>query len=86
LRAYVERQNGEFDVFREKNKYIFDKLNSAFSPIERMGQCVALGTSAGFPPAGACFGAVALVVKSAQDVSTHYDRILELFAIMGVCV
>jgi len=86
LRTYVERHNGEFEAFRDKDKHIFDRLNSVFTPIERLGQCVGTGTSIGFPPAGACFGAAALMIKSAQDVSTHYDRILELFNILSVRV
>jgi hypothetical protein len=84
LRGYIESQNGSFETFRNKDKIIYAKLNMIFTPIERLGNCVAAPLSAGSPPVGACFGAVAVLIKSAQDVSTHYDRIMELFEIMGV--
>jgi hypothetical protein len=49
-----------------------------------VSQIISAGTSAGFPPAGACLGAVSLLIKSAQDVSSHYDRILDVFEMLAV--
>jgi hypothetical protein len=68
LRDYVERQNGQFDAFRNKNKSIFNGLNSAFAPTERFGHSVAVGTLVGFPPAGACFGASASMIWYVKNV------------------
>ncbi|KAL1597878.1 hypothetical protein SLS60_008365 [Paraconiothyrium brasiliense] len=83
LRKHIEDQNGMFEAFRNKDKIIYARLNTVFMPIERLGNCVVTPISASSPPVGACFGAVAVLIKSAQDVSTHYDRIVELFEIMG---
>jgi hypothetical protein len=84
VRSYIEQENERFEAFRDRNGKIYRQLNTAFTPIERLSQVLGAASSAGFPPAGACLGAVAFMIKSAQGVSTHYDRILELFDILGV--
>jgi hypothetical protein len=84
MRSYVEQENDKFATSRAQNVKIYDRLNTAFTPLERVSQIISAGTSAGFPPAGACLGAVALLIKSAQDVSSHYDRILDLFEMLAV--
>jgi len=75
VRHYIDQENDKFTTFRAQNNKIYERLNTAFTPVERVCNIVAGGSSAGFPPTGACLGAVALLIKSAQDVSTHYDRI-----------
>jgi len=81
---YIDQENDKFATFRAQNNKIYERLNTAFTPVERVCNIVAAGSSAGFAPAGACLGAVALLIKSAQDVSTHYDRILDLFDMLAV--
>jgi hypothetical protein len=84
MRSYVEQENDKFATSRAQNVKIYDRLNTAFTPLERVSQIISAGTSAGFPPAGACLGAVSLLIKSAQDVSSHYDRILDVFEMLAV--
>ncbi|KAF2791190.1 hypothetical protein K505DRAFT_249535 [Melanomma pulvis-pyrius CBS 109.77] len=79
VQSYVQRENEKFSAFRQRHQKIYDSLNKVLTPIERLGHIAAASTSPGFPPAGACFGAVTLLVKSSRDVADHYDRILELF-------
>ncbi|KAF2866424.1 hypothetical protein BDV95DRAFT_505080 [Massariosphaeria phaeospora] len=85
VRNHIAGEIEKFVDFRDKNKKLYGALDSAFAPIERVGHFVAAGTSMSFPPAGACFGALALMIKSAQAVSAHYDKLLELFNIVSVC-
>lgn len=82
VQFYVQRENEKFSTFRQRHQKMYESLNKALTPIERLSHIAAASTSPGFPPAGACFGAVALLIKSAQDVADHYDRILELFEIL----
>ena len=84
VRGYVERENDKFATFRDKNRNIHERLTVAFTPVERLGHIVGAASSVGFPPAGACLGAAALMIKSAQNVSAHYDRIIELFDVLAV--
>jgi len=85
MRSFIEQENSKFEIYRAQNDKIYDRLNKAFAPLERVSHIIAGGASAGFPPAGACLGAVALLIKSAQDVSAHYDRILDFFEMLAVC-
>lgn len=84
VRSYIARENQQFAAFRSKNGHIYERLNLDFTPIERLSYVVVSGSTAAFPPASPCLGAVALMVKSAQDVSAHYDRTLELFDMLAV--
>ncbi|KAF1919960.1 hypothetical protein BDU57DRAFT_442881 [Ampelomyces quisqualis] len=84
VRTYIQQENDRFDSFRARHNTVYERLNAAFTPLERLGSLVATASSAGFPPAGVCLGAVALLIKSAQDVSSHYDSILDLFDILAV--
>ncbi|KAF2105684.1 hypothetical protein BDV96DRAFT_508985 [Lophiotrema nucula] len=87
VKAYIEQENSKFVSFRAKNQRIYESLNAAFIPIERLSHVAGSGASVGFPPAGACFGAVAYLIKSAQDVAEHYDKIVQLFETVKVsCV
>ncbi|KAF2108066.1 hypothetical protein BDV96DRAFT_653272 [Lophiotrema nucula] len=86
LRRLVQKENADFKAFQAKDDKIYSALNKALTPIERLSHVAATGSSIGFPPAGVCFGAVALMIKSAQDVSGHYEKILELFDIIQVVV
>ncbi|KAH5327358.1 hypothetical protein HBI12_074650 [Parastagonospora nodorum] len=84
LRAYIDQENKKFAYFREQDKKIYEQLTKTFTPVEKLGTIFAAGTSAGCPPAGACLGAAALLIKSAQNVSSHYDRIFDLFETLSV--
>jgi hypothetical protein len=84
VRGYVDQEDDRFTTFREQNNKIYEQLTKAFTPVERLSSGVAAGTSVGFPPAGACLGAVALLIRSAQNVSSHYDRIVDLFNMLAV--
>ncbi|OAG10172.1 uncharacterized protein CC84DRAFT_1070139, partial [Paraphaeosphaeria sporulosa] len=70
--------------FNSKNKIIYAKLDTIFTTIECLGNCIASAVSANSPHIGACFGAVAVRIKSALDDSAHYYRIMEMFEVMGV--
>jgi hypothetical protein len=84
VRGYVDQEDDRFTTFREQNNKIYEQLTKAFTPVEKLSSGVAAGTSVGFPPAGACLGAVALLIRSAQNVSSHYDRIVDLFNMLAV--
>jgi len=84
LRAYIDQENNKFVSFREQDKKIYEQLTKTFTPVEKLSAIFAAGASAGCPPAGACLGAAALLIKSAQNVSSHYDRIVDLFETLAV--
>jgi hypothetical protein len=84
VRAHIQQENNKFDSFRIRHNTVYSRLSAAFTPVERLGSLVATASSAGCPPAGVCLGAVALLIKSAQDVSSHYDSILDLFDTLAV--
>jgi hypothetical protein len=65
VRGYVERENDKFAAFRDNNRNIYERLIVAFTPVERLGHVVAAASSTGFPPAGACLGAAALLINCA---------------------
>ncbi|KAH4600574.1 hypothetical protein HBI73_178420 [Parastagonospora nodorum] len=84
LRAYIDQENKKFANFREQDKKIYEQLTKTFTPVEKLGTIFAAGTSAGCPPAGACLGAATLLIKSAQNVSSHYGRIFDLFETLSL--
>lgn len=79
VRSYIDQENDRFATFRDRNSKIYERLTKAFTPVGKLSSVVAAGTSVGCPPAGACLGAVALLIRSGQNVSSHYDRIFDLF-------
>jgi hypothetical protein len=84
MRGYIDQENDRSATFRDQNNKIYERLTKVFTPVERLSSVVAAGTSVGSPPAGACLGAVALLIRSAQNVSSHYDRIIGLFHILTI--
>jgi hypothetical protein len=49
LRKRIERENDKFATFKDRNNNIYDRLNTAFAPVERFGHILGAGSSAGFP-------------------------------------
>jgi hypothetical protein len=84
VRNYIDQENNKFATYRKKNSKIYEQLKTTFTPVEKLGSLVTVGSSAGCPPAGACLGAAALLIRSAQNVSSHYDRVVDLFEMLAV--
>ena len=50
LRIYIEQENDKFAAFRDRNNKIYERLTTAFTPVERLGHVLTAGSSAGFLP------------------------------------
>ncbi|KAF2829113.1 hypothetical protein CC86DRAFT_403770 [Ophiobolus disseminans] len=85
----MSQQRTKFESIFQEGRRRYEKKTgqqldvTLLATMSTVADIVAAGSSAGFPPAGACLGAVALLVKSAQDVSAHYDRIVDLFDMLA---
>ncbi|KAF2709128.1 hypothetical protein K504DRAFT_408621, partial [Pleomassaria siparia CBS 279.74] len=84
VQRYVCHENERFTAFRKTNQRVYDSLDKALAPLERLSNIAGAASSVGFPATGACFGAAALMIKSAQDVAAHYDRIFDLFETLAL--
>lgn len=86
LKHHLELQNGKFSQFREKRQSIFDAISVALRPVELVGEMVAGVASDVFAPAQSIFCAVMYLVNAANNVSSMYDSIVELFDQLKVSV
>ncbi|KAF4446191.1 Vegetative incompatibility protein HET-E-1 [Fusarium austroafricanum] len=82
LIALVGKQNDQFTKFREKRQNIFSAMSACLTPVEVIGEVVSGAAKESFAPAEGIFGAVALLINAARDVSSAYDTIVELFEVL----
>lgn len=75
----VDAQNERFTQFREKRHAIFGAMATALKPIEMVGEVVSGAASEVFAPSSSVFSAAMYLVNAANDVSSTYDNILQLF-------
>lgn len=75
----IERQNDRFSSFRARKAKLFGALQATLRPVQLVGD-VASGTAGeAFPATQGIFAAVMHLVNAANDVSSTYDSIVDLF-------
>jgi hypothetical protein len=84
LLGQIDKQNEQFNKFREKRQSIFSALAACLTPVEVIGEIVSGAAADSFAPAEGIFGAVAYLINAARDVSSAYDTIVELFELLKV--
>ncbi|WQF78985.1 Putative tetratricopeptide-like helical domain superfamily, fungal STAND Goodbye [Colletotrichum destructivum] len=75
----INRQNEQFQSFREKRQTLFQVLSTACKPLEVVGEALAGASEEIFPPGQTIFAAVMYLINAAKDVSACYDSIIDLF-------
>ncbi|KAK1986079.1 NACHT and TPR domain-containing protein [Colletotrichum cereale] len=75
----INRQNEQFQSFREKRHTLFQVLSTACKPLEVVGEALAGASEDIFPPGQTIFAAVMYLINAAKDVSACYDSIIDLF-------
>lgn len=78
LMNQVERQNKQYEGFRDKSGMLFKVLAAAMKPIELVGNLAAGAASAVFPASGTVFGAAMYLINAAKGVSASLDAIAGL--------
>lgn len=78
LTNQVERQNKQYEGFRDKSDVLFEVLAAAMKPIELVGNLAAGAASAVFPASGTVFGAAMYLINAAKGVSASLDAIAGL--------
>ena len=79
LKHQLDIHNGRFSAFRAKRESLFGALSAMLKPVEIVGEVVSGTAGEMFPPTQSIFSAVMFLVNAANDVSSTYDSILELF-------
>ena len=79
LKHQLDTQNDRFSAFRAKRESLFGALSAMLKPVEIVGEVVSGAAGEVFPPTQTIFTAVMFLVNAANDVSSTYDSILELF-------
>ncbi|GKT56135.1 NACHT and TPR domain-containing protein [Colletotrichum tofieldiae] len=75
----INRQNEQFQSFREKRQTLFQVLSTACKPLEVVGEALTGASEDIFPPGQTIFAAVMYLINAAKDVSACYDSIIDLF-------
>lgn len=75
----INRQNEQFQAFREKRQTLFQVLSAACKPLEVVGEALSGAAEDIFPPGQTIFAAVMYLINAAKDVSACYDSIIDLF-------
>ena len=78
LMDQVEKQNKQYEDFRDNKSTLFKVLATAMKPIELVGNLAAGAASAVFPAAGTVFGAAMYLIDAAKGVSASLDAIAGL--------
>jgi len=78
LMNQVEKQNKQYEAFRDKSGMLFKVLAAAMKPVELVGNLAAGTASAAFPAAGTVFGAAMYLIGAAKGVSASLDAIAGL--------
>ncbi|KJZ73399.1 hypothetical protein HIM_07193 [Hirsutella minnesotensis 3608] len=79
LREQLSLQNDGFSAFRAKRQAVFDVVSAALRPVQLVGDIAAGAASSAFPPSQSIYAATLFLVKAAQNVSSTYDSIIDLF-------
>ena len=79
LKMRLDSSNQNFSNFRAKRAGLFGSLSAMLKPVELVGEVVTGATSEVFPATQSIFSAVMFLVNAANNVSTTYDSIQELF-------
>ncbi|PGG99276.1 hypothetical protein AJ79_08582 [Helicocarpus griseus UAMH5409] len=74
----LDKENRKFNDFREKLRPVFNALESAMKPVERVGPLVSAASSMAFPPSSLVFASISHLINSAKGVFSHNSAILEL--------
>lgn len=82
LTDQVEKQNKQYDDFRNKSGTLFKVLAAAMKPIELVGNLAAGAASAVFPASGTVFGAAMYLISAAKGVSASLDAIAGLLDVL----
>ncbi|KAK1973790.1 hypothetical protein LZ30DRAFT_742440 [Colletotrichum cereale] len=74
----INRQNKEFQSFREKRQTLFQVLSTTCKPLEAVGEALARASKEIFHPGQTTFAAVMYLINAAKDTSACYDSIIDL--------
>lgn len=80
LKHQLDVHNQRFTTFRSKRESLFGALSAMLKPVEIVGEVVSGVAGEVFPPTQTIFSAVMFLVNAANDVSSTYDSIVELFS------
>lgn len=79
LKLRIDSSNENFSNFRAKRAGLFGSLSAMLKPVELVGEIATGATAEVFPATQSIFSAVMFLVNAANNVSTTYDSIQELF-------
>ncbi|PHH64287.1 hypothetical protein CDD81_4771 [Ophiocordyceps australis] len=79
LKVQIALQNDRFVSFRSRQKKLFDAIIVVLRPVQLVGDLVAGAASQAFAPSQTIFGAVLLLINTAQNVSSAYESLIALF-------
>ena len=81
----LELQNQHFSEFRAKRRSICDLVAAVVKPVEVVGELVSGAASYVFAPSQNIYCAILFLIKAADDITSMYDSIVELFEQLQVC-
>ena len=79
LKMQLNVNNDRFSSFRSKRASLFSALSAMLKPVEIVGEVVSGAAGEVFPATQSIFSAVMFLINAANNVSTTYDSILDLF-------
>lgn len=79
LTHQLDLQNERFSEFRAKRHAIFGAIATVFKPVEMVGDIISGAAAEVFAPSQNIYSAVMYLINAANDVSSVYDSIIELF-------
>jgi hypothetical protein len=85
LTAQLDKRNLGFSQYRNKRRTLIDIVSAVMTPVELVASMAAGAASEAFSPAEGIFSAVLWLIGVANNVSSSYDRIIELFRQLKVC-
>ena len=81
----LELQSKHFSEFRAKRRSICDLVAAVVKPVEVVGELVSDAASYVFAPSQNIYCSILFLIKAADDVTSMYDSIVELFEQLRVC-
>ncbi|KAF8535972.1 hypothetical protein BDD12DRAFT_912475 [Trichophaea hybrida] len=79
LFALLDKRHHDFDKYRKKKDVLRKVLTLSLKPVQVLSGVAGGAVSSAFPPSACVFGAVTYLIDSANNVSSSYDAIIELF-------